>query len=284
MSGHGNIARVLEVDHNPIGRTPRSTPATYVGIWDEVRKLFAALPEARARGFSPGRFSFNVKGGRCEFCQGQGQVRVEMNFLPDIFVPCESCGGKRFNEETLAVRFKGRSIADVLAMTIEEASQCFKAFPKVVKPLNILNDLGLSYLTLGQPSPTLSGGEAQRIKLASELGNHKSYTPNKEREDLGGNKSKGRKGSTLYILDEPTTGLHRADIQRLLYVLRALIDQGHTVLVIEHNPDFIGASDYIIDLGPGSGEEGGRVVAEGTPAEIIQQAQNSATARALLAH
>ncbi len=261
LTGAGALERVVDVDQAPIGRTPRSNPATYTGVFDGIRALFAAVPEARARGYGPGRFSFNVKGGRCETCQGDGSLRIEMHFLPDLFVPCEVCGARRYNRETLEIRYKGKTIAEVLAMPIEEAATFFENVPKVRRPLETLRDVGLGYLQLGQPATTLSGGEAQRVKLSREL-------------------SRRGDGQTLYLLDEPTTGLHFADIERLLDVLQRLVERGNTVLVIEHQLDVIKVADYVIDLGPESGEGGGFVVAAGTPDEIARCAE-SHTGRAL---
>jgi excinuclease ABC subunit A len=249
IRGLEDLDKVINVDQSPIGRTPRSNPATYIGLFDQIRDLFSKTQEARARGYKPGRFSFNVKGGRCEVCRGDGQIKIEMHFLPDVYVPCEQCHGKRYNRETLDIRFKGKTIADVLDMPVEEALEFFTHIPKIRRRVQALNDVGLSYMRLGQPATTLSGGEAQRVKLASEL-------------------SKVATGRTLYILDEPTTGLHFADIQRLLEVLVRLVDEGNTVVVIEHNLDVIKVADQIIDMGPEGGEEGGEVVAAGTPEEV----------------
>ena len=249
IRGLEQLDKIINVDQSPIGRTPRSNPATYTGVFDQIRDLFSKTQEARTRGYKPGRFSFNVKGGRCEVCRGDGQIKIEMHFLPDVYVPCEQCGGQRYNRETLQVRFKGKSISDVLAMSVEDAVEFFAHIPKIRRRLETLNDVGLGYIRLGQPATTLSGGEAQRIKLASEL-------------------SKVATGRTLYILDEPTTGLHFADIQRLLEVLARLVDAGNTVVVIEHNLDVIKTADRIIDMGPEGGEEGGRVVATGPPEEV----------------
>jgi excinuclease ABC subunit A len=249
VDGLSQIDKIINIDQSPIGRTPRSNPATYTGVFDHIRQLFTQTQEARARGYKPGRFSFNVKGGRCEVCRGDGQIKIEMHFLPDVYVPCEQCHGKRYNRETLEVRFKGKSIADVLEMSVEEAVEFFENVPKIARRLRTLHDVGLDYIRLGQPATTLSGGEAQRIKLATEL-------------------SKVATGDTLYILDEPTTGLHFADVQRLLDVLGRLVDAGNTVVVIEHNLDVIKTADRLIDLGPEGGEEGGEVVATGTPEEV----------------
>jgi excinuclease ABC subunit A len=249
IDGLSQIDKIISIDQSPIGRTPRSNPATYTGVFDHIRQLFSQTQEARARGYKPGRFSFNVKGGRCEVCRGDGQIKIEMHFLPDVYVPCEQCHGKRYNRETLEVRFKGKSIADVLEMSVEEAVAFFENIPKIARRLRTLHDVGLDYIRLGQPATTLSGGEAQRVKLATEL-------------------SKVATGDTLYILDEPTTGLHFADVQRLLDVLGRLVDTGNTVVVIEHNLDVIKTADCLIDLGPEGGEEGGEVVATGTPEEV----------------
>jgi len=249
VTGLEQIDKIINIDQSPIGRTPRSNPATYTGLFDHIRELFSRTQEARARGYKPGRFSFNVKGGRCEVCRGDGQIKIEMHFLPDVYVPCEQCHGKRYNRETLEVRFKGRTIADVLEMPVEEALQFFEHIPKIKRRLQTLHDVGLDYIRLGQPATTLSGGEAQRVKLATEL-------------------SKVATGKTLYILDEPTTGLHFADVQRLLDVLGRLVDNGNTVIVIEHNLDVIKTADRLIDLGPEGGEEGGRVVVYGTPEQV----------------
>ena len=251
IEGIDKIDKIINIDQSPIGRTPRSNPATYTGVFDQIRQLFAATQESRARGYKPGRFSFNVKGGRCEVCKGDGQIKIEMHFLPDVYVPCEQCHGHRYNRETLEVRFKGKSIADVLEMSIEEAYPFFESIPKVARRLKTLNDVGLGYVRLGQPATTLSGGEAQRIKLAAEL-------------------SKVATGNTLYILDEPTTGLHFGDVRRLLDVLGRLVDAGNTVVVIEHDLDVIKSADWIVDLGPEGGDGGGQIVATGTPEEVVE--------------
>ena len=249
INGVGHLDKVIDIDQSPIGRTPRSNPATYTGLFTGIRDLFAQLPEAKIRGYKPGRFSFNVKGGRCENCEGDGIIKIEMHFLPDVYVPCEVCRGKRYNRETLEVRFKGRSIADVLDMTVAEAREYFDALPALSRKLATLEEVGLGYIHLGQQATTLSGGEAQRVKLATEL-------------------SRVSTGQTLYILDEPTTGLHFADIKLLLKVLHTLVDRGNTVVVIEHNMDVIKTADYLIDLGPEGGDDGGRVIATGTPEEV----------------
>jgi excinuclease ABC subunit A len=261
IDGIDQVDKIINIDQSPIGRTPRSNPATYTNVFDHIRQLFAQTQESRARGYKPGRFSFNVKGGRCEVCRGDGQIKIEMHFLPDVYVPCEQCHGKRYNRETLEVRFKGKSIADVLEMTVEEACGFFENIPKIHRRLITLRDVGLDYIHLGQPATTLSGGEAQRVKLATEL-------------------SKVATGDTLYILDEPTTGLHFADVQRLLEVLSRLVDAGNTVIVIEHNLDVIKSADRIIDLGPEGGEEGGELIATGTPEEVAA-VQTSYTGRYL---
>ncbi len=258
--------KVIDIDQTPIGRTPRSNPATYTDLFTHVRELYSLTPEAKVRGYKPGRFSFNVRGGRCETCKGDGQIKIEMHFLPDVYVPCETCHGRRYNRETLEVRFKGKSIADVLEMSVEEALEFFAKIPKIRRRLQTLHDVGLDYIRLGQPATTLSGGEAQRVKLASEL-------------------SKIATGRTLYILDEPTTGLHFADIEKLLEVLQRLVDSGNTVLVIEHNLDVIKQADWIVDLGPEGGEAGGEVIAAGTPEDVaaVEESHTGQFLRAVLA-
>jgi excinuclease ABC subunit A len=255
VKGADKIDKIINIDQSPIGRTPRSNPATYTGVFDHIRELYSRTPESRARGYKPGRFSFNVKGGRCEVCRGDGQIKIEMHFLPDVYVPCEQCHGKRYNRETLDIRFKGKTISDVLEMSVEEALEFFKNIPKIKRRLQTLHDVGLDYIRLGQPATQLSGGEAQRVKLSSEL-------------------SKVATGDTLYILDEPTTGLHFADVQRLLDVLGRLVDLGNTVVVIEHNLDVIKTADRIIDLGPEGGEAGGELVASGTPEAVAAVAKS----------
>jgi excinuclease ABC subunit A len=261
ITGMEFMDKVVDIDQSPIGRTPRSNPATYAGIFTPVRELFAGTQEARSRGYKPGRFSFNVKGGRCEACQGDGVIKVEMHFLPDVYVPCDLCKGKRYNRETLEIQYKGLNIHQVLDMTVEEARPFFDVIPAIARKLQTLMDVGLSYVRLGQSATTLSGGEAQRVKLAKEL-------------------SKRDTGQTLYILDEPTTGLHFHDIKQLLHVLHRLRDHGNTVVVIEHNLDVIKTADWVIDLGPEGGSGGGRIVAQGTPEDICN-VEESHTARFL---
>jgi excinuclease ABC subunit A len=258
ISGLEHIDKVIEIDQSPIGRTPRSNPATYTKVFDDIRKLYGILPESKIRGYKPGRFSFNVMGGRCETCKGAGVRIIEMNFLPDVSVLCEDCNGKRYNRETLEVRYRGKSINDVLNLTIDQAIDFFENIPSILHRIKTLKDVGLGYLSLGQASTTISGGEAQRVKLASEL-------------------SKKDTGKTLYILDEPTTGLHFEDVKVLLDVLNKLVDKGNTVVIIEHNMEVIKVSDHIIDLGPEGGDKGGSIICQGTPEEI-QNAHGSHTA------
>lgn len=251
IEGTEQLDKIIAIDQSPIGRTPRSNPATYTGVFDMIRDLFASTVDAKERGYKKGRFSFNVKGGRCEACSGDGIIKIEMHFLPDVYVPCEVCGGKRYNRETLEVKYKGKSIYDVLNMTVEEAMKFFENVPTIHRKISTLNDVGLSYIRLGQPSTELSGGEAQRIKLAAEL-------------------SRRGTGKTIYVLDEPTTGLHFADVHKLVDILRKLSQGGNTVVVIEHNLDVIKTADYIIDMGPEGGDNGGTVVTCGTPEEVAR--------------
>ncbi|MBQ5583978.1 MAG: excinuclease ABC subunit UvrA, partial [Ruminiclostridium sp.] len=251
IEGLEHLDKVIDIDQSPIGRTPRSNPATYTGVFNDIRELFASTPDAKSRGYGPGRFSFNVKGGRCESCSGDGLLKIEMHFLPDIYVPCEVCKGKRYNRETLEVKYKGKNIHDVLDMTVDEGLEFFQNLPKLRRKLETLSSVGLGYIKIGQPSTTLSGGEAQRVKLATELARRST-------------------GKTIYILDEPTTGLHSYDVQNLLQVLDRLVEGGNTVVVIEHNLDVIKSADHVIDLGPEGGAGGGHIVCTGTPEEVAQ--------------
>lgn len=251
IKGVNEIEKIIDIDQSPIGRTPRSNPATYTGVFDDIRDVFSQTNEAKVRGYQKGRFSFNVKGGRCEACKGDGIIKIEMHFLPDVYVPCEVCDGKRYNRETLEVTYKGKNISDVLEMTVEDAYHFFESLPKINRKLKTLVDVGLGYIKLGQPATTLSGGEAQRVKLASEL--HRRSN-----------------GKSLYILDEPTTGLHVDDIKRLLSVLNRLVENGDSVIIIEHNLDVIKTADYIVDLGPEGGDGGGEIIATGTPEDIVE--------------
>jgi len=272
VRGTEHLERVLEVDQTPIGKTPRSCPATYIGFWDEIRRIYAGTTEARIRGYTSSRFSFNTAGGRCEGCEGQGVKTIEMSFLPDVKVLCDVCRGERFNSETLAVRWRERSIGEVLAMNVDDAVGFFAAHPRVHHALKLLQDVGLGYLTLGQPSPTLSGGEAQRIKLVTEL--------SKVRDEVArGPRHKARR--TLYVLDEPTVGLHMADVEKLTHVLHRLVAAGNTAVVVEHNLDIMAEADWIIDLGPEAGDGGGRIVAQGTPAQVARRRAHSHTGRVL---
>jgi excinuclease ABC subunit A len=249
INGKQHLDKVIDIDQSPIGRTPRSNPATYTGAFDRIRELFASTPDAKMRGYKPGRFSFNVAGGRCDVCKGDGTLKIEMHFLPDVYIPCDDCKGRRYNRETLEILWKGHTISDVLDMSVTEALRFFENQPRISRILQTVYDVGLGYIRLGQPAPTLSGGEAQRVKLSAELG-------------------KRATGRTFYILDEPTTGLHFEDVRKLLGVLQRLVDTGNTVLVIEHNLDVIKSADWLIDLGPEGGDEGGRIVAQGTPEAV----------------
>jgi excinuclease ABC subunit A len=276
VRGLDRIDRVLEVDQTPIGKTPRSCPATYIGFWDDIRRIFAATTEARLRGYTASRFSFNTAGGRCEGCEGQGVKTIEMSFLPDVKVLCEVCGGRRFNSETLTVLWRGKSIGDVLSMDVDEAVEFFEAHSRVHHALKLLQDVGLGYLTLGQQSPTLSGGEAQRIKLVTELAKVRGESATRAAPAA-------RRGAkhTLYVLDEPTVGLHMADVEKLLHVLHRLVAAGNTAVVVEHNLDVMAEADWIIDMGPEAGDGGGRIVAQGAPAEVARQGRRSHTGRVL---